>query len=102
MLTFTTVMSGLCAFVVENYDHAKLVNANSGGPILAVASYPAIAIGVIVRDNCRVNLTLVEGIKTPRLIVGRQAYSFQVKIDETAATLWLDDLSFAIPRTNTN
>jgi hypothetical protein len=97
MLTFTTLIGGLCAFVIEANEHAKEANATRG-TITAAASYPAVAVGVVAPEGCRVNLTLITEVKTPRLIVGKQAYSFRIKIGETSATLWLDDQPFTIPR----
>jgi hypothetical protein len=101
MFTFTILIGGLCAFVLESNEHAKEINATRGA-IAAVVNYPAIAVGLVARDDCRVNLTLVDGITTPRLVLGKQAYSFRVQIGETSAALWLDDQRFTIPRANTN
>jgi hypothetical protein len=101
MLPFTILIGGLCAFVIESNEHAKEANATRG-TITAVASYPAVAVGMIAPEGCRVNLTLMTEVKTPRLIVGRAAYSFHVKIGETTATLWVDDQPFTIPRANSH
>jgi hypothetical protein len=97
MLMFTTLVGGLCAFVIESNEHTKEANTTRS-TITAVASYPAVAIGVVAPEGCRVNLTLITEVKTPGLIVGKQAHSFHVKIGETSATLWIDDQPFTIPR----
>jgi hypothetical protein len=101
MLEFMTLLGGICAFVLESNEHAKDVNA-TGGPIPAVEGYPAIAVGGVVRGECKVNLVLADGIRTPRLVIARQAHAFRVQIGETTATLWIDDMAFAVPRANTH
>jgi hypothetical protein len=55
---FTTVAFGLCAFVVEAAGQIEI----------GVARYPAVAVGIVATDNCRVRLVLPEGMSTPLLM----------------------------------
>jgi hypothetical protein len=101
MLAFVTLLGGICALVLESNEHAKEVNATRG-PILAVEGYPAIAVGGIVRGECKVSLVLADGTRTPPLVIARQAHAFGAQIGETMATLWIDDMTFTVPRANTH
>ena len=101
MLTFATLLGGICAFVLESNEHAKEVNATSG-PIPAVEGYPAIAVGGVVRGECKISLVLTDGTTTPRLVIARQAHAFRAQVGATTATLWIDDMTFAVPRANTH
>jgi hypothetical protein len=89
---FTTVAFGLCAFVVEAAGQIEI----------GVARYPAVAVGIVATDNCRVRLVLPEGMSTPLLMTNGFFHTFRVeKISESAAVLWIDNnRSFSIPRTN--
>jgi hypothetical protein len=100
MLKFTTLLGGICAFVLESNEHAKEVNTVRG-PIPAVSRYPAVAVGAVVRGECKVQLVLDDGLETPRLPIAGQAHAFRVQIDGTKATLWIDNVPFPISRTNT-
>jgi hypothetical protein len=101
MLTFTTLLGGICAFVIDSDEHAKEVNA-SKGPIPAVSHYPAVTVGAVVRGECKVQLVLDDGLETPRLPIAFQAHAFRVEVRGTTVTLWIDnDMSFTFPRTNT-
>jgi hypothetical protein len=101
MLPFVILLGAICAFVLESNEHAKEVNATSG-PIPAVEGYPAIAVGGVVQGECKINLVLADGTKTPRLVIARQAHTFRVQVGETTATLWIDDMAFAVPRADTH
>jgi hypothetical protein len=89
---FTVLGFGLCALVIETADQAKL----------AISTYPAVGVGIIDRNNCRVSLVLSGGSPTPFLKINRSYHSFRVeKITETAAVLWIDDArAFNVPRGN--
>jgi hypothetical protein len=75
---FTMLIGGLCAFVLENRND----------PIeerVSAARYPAVAIGFVGRDTCRVGLVLAEGQSTPLIPIAGHLYAFRVeKIAETA------------------
>jgi hypothetical protein len=92
---FTTLIAGLCAFVLENTNDPIEVR-------VPAARYPAVAIGFIGRDTCRIGLVLAEGQSTPLIPIRGHLHSFRVeKITEGAAILQIDDRqSFAIHRTN--
>jgi hypothetical protein len=92
---FTTLIGGLCAFVLETSNDTKEVR----GPDI---DYPAVAIGIVVRDQCRVSLVVGDGKSTPFLLIRGQRHAFRVaKIDEISAILWIDDdQSFAVARAN--
>jgi hypothetical protein len=94
-IMFTTLALGLCALVLENSNHPIQVNT-------AVSDYPAVGIGIIDNDKCRVSLVLVSGLPTPWLMMNRRPHTFRVEtINETSAVLWIDnDRSYIIPRTN--
>jgi hypothetical protein len=69
---------------------------------LPAAHFPAVAIGLVGRDTCRVGLVLAEGQSTPMIRIGGHLYSFRVeKIAETSAVLVVDGRhSFSIARLN--
>jgi hypothetical protein len=92
---FTTLIGGLCAFVLETSNDAREVR----GPDV---DYPAVAIGIVVRDQCRISLVVGDGKSTPFLLIKGQRHAFKVaKIDQTSAILWIDEnQSFAVPRAN--
>jgi hypothetical protein len=76
---------------------------NSNDPIevrVPAARFPAVAIGFVGRDTCRVGLVLAEGQSTPLIPIAGHLYSFRVeKIEETGAILVIDSRqSFPIPR----
>jgi hypothetical protein len=81
MLTFTTLLGAICAFVLESNEHAKEVNATRG-PIPAVAGYPAIAVGGVVQGECKISLVLADGSATPRLVIARQAHAFRAQVGD--------------------
>jgi hypothetical protein len=91
-MMFTALRFGLCAFVIEAADQGRL----------AISAYPAVGIGIIDRNECRVSLVLSEGTPTPGMAINRSFHSFRVeKISETAAVLWIDNTqTFSIPRGN--
>jgi hypothetical protein len=75
---FTTLIGGLCAFVLETGNDTKEVR----GPNI---DYPAVAIGIVVHDQCRVSLVLADGKSTPFLFIKGQSHAFRVaKINETS------------------
>jgi hypothetical protein len=92
---FTTLIGGLCAFVVETGNDTKELRTPN-------IDYPAVAIGIVVRDQCRVSLVLGDGNSTPFLMIRGELHAFRVeKIGPTSASLRVDDnQSFAVPRTN--
>jgi hypothetical protein len=92
---FTTLIAGLCAFVLENTENPIEVRVPAG-------SYPAVAIGFIGRDKCRVGLVLGEGQSTPLIPTNGHLHSFRVEtIAEASAVLTIDDRqSFSILRAN--
>jgi hypothetical protein len=91
---FTTLIGGLCAFVIETSNDTKRASPD--------LDYPAVAIGIVIRDQCAVSLVLGGGKSTPFVSLKGQLHAFRTeKIGETSAILWVDDnQSFAIPRTN--
>jgi hypothetical protein len=91
---FTTLIGGLCAFVLETSNDTKRASQSM--------DYPAVAIGIVIGDQCGVSLVLAGGKSTPFLLIRGQLHAFRVeKIGETSAILWVDDnRSFAISRTN--
>jgi hypothetical protein len=91
-MMFTALGLGLCAFVIEAADHGRL----------AISAYPAVGIGIVDRNECRVSLVLSEGPPTPGMAINRSYHSFRVeKITETAALLWIDNTrAVSIPRAN--
>jgi hypothetical protein len=90
---FTTLAFGLCAFIVEAADQINFPE---------VPSYPAVAIGIINRDRCRISLVLPEGQSTPLLAINGLLHSFRVeRISQTSAVLWIDNnRSFKLDRIN--
>jgi hypothetical protein len=76
---FTMLIGGLCAFVLESTNDPIEVR-------VPAARYPAVAIGFVGRDTCRVGLVLAEGQSTPLIPIAGHLYSFRVeKIAETEA-----------------
>jgi hypothetical protein len=91
---FTILAFGLCALVLEKSNHQIQVNT-------MVSDYPAVGIGIIDNDKCRVSLVLQSGLPTPWLMMNRLPHTFRVEqISETSAVLWVDNDSYIIPRTN--
>jgi hypothetical protein len=90
---FTMLIGGLCAFVLENPNDPIEVRVPAAG-------FPAVAIGFVGRDTCRVGLVLAEGQSTPLIPIAGHLYTFRVaKIAETEAVLVVDNRqSFPIPR----
>ena len=90
---FTMLIGGLCAFVLENPNDPIEVR-------VPATRYPAVAIGFVGRDTCRVGLVLAEGQSTPLIPIAGHLYSFRVeKIAETEAVLVVDNRqSFPISR----
>jgi hypothetical protein len=88
---FTALVFGLCAFVVESDGMIKNME---------VARYPAVAIGVVAKARCRVNMVLAEGFSTPLLPMNGIPHSFRVeKITQSTAVISMDEIrSFSIPR----
>jgi hypothetical protein len=88
---FTILTFGLCALVVENPGDA-------GAP--TVTDYPAVAIGIVNRGQCKVSLVLADGKQTLGIPINGQFHRFKVqKIDQASAVLWIDDQqSFTIAR----
>jgi hypothetical protein len=89
---FTTLAFGLCALVIE-----------SAGQISNGAfEYPAVGVGTIDGDKCRVTLFLAVDRPTPSLLMNGSYHSFRVeKISEKAAILWIDGANgFVVARAN--
>jgi hypothetical protein len=92
---FTILIGGLCAFVLENTN-------NSVEARVFAARYPAVAIGFIGGDTCRVGLALADGQSTPLIPMNGHLHRFRVEnIGESSAVLNVDgNHSFPIPRSH--
>jgi hypothetical protein len=90
---FTILTFGLCALVIENAGDAAGATA---------MDYPAVGIGVVARNQCRVTLVLAAGKQTLAIPFNGQFHRFKVeKIDQVSALIWIDDeQSFVVPRKN--
>lgn len=62
--------------------------------------YPAVGIGIVYRDQCRLTTVVAAGKQTLGLPINGQIHRFKVeKIDQASAVIWIDnEQSFAVPR----
>jgi hypothetical protein len=88
---FTALTFGLCALVLEGLE---------GDPIRGPAvEYPAVGVGVVVGNRCRVQLVLAADTTTPGIPMNGRPHRFRVgKVDHSSAVIWVDDQLFTIPR----
>jgi hypothetical protein len=88
---FTALTFGLCALVLEGLGD---------DPIRGRAvQYPAVGIGVVAGNRCRVELVLAADTITPAIPINGRAYRFKVgPVDHTSAAIWVDGQPFNIPR----
>jgi hypothetical protein len=88
---YTVLAFGLCALLIEAPQDR----------IGAVApEYPAVGIGIVYRDQCRITTVVAAGKQTIGIPINGQIHRFKVEtIDEASAVIWIDDeRSFVIPR----
>jgi hypothetical protein len=71
-----------------------------GGAGLVAPEYPAVGIGIVYRDQCRLTTVIAAGKQTLDLPINRQIHRFWVeKIDQASAIIWIDnEQSFVVPR----
>jgi hypothetical protein len=87
---FTALIFGLCALVIEG---------RPGDPIGPAAQYPAVGIGIVSANRCRVQLVLAANTVTPGIPINGGFHRFKVgEVDTSSAVLWVDEKSFTIPR----
>jgi hypothetical protein len=89
---FTALTFGLCALMIEGLP---------GDPITRVdIKYPAVGIGIVAKNQCRVELFLIADTTTPGIsISGGKPHRFKVeKVDHSTAVIWVDAQSFTVPR----
>jgi hypothetical protein len=72
------------------------------GTGFAAPEYPAVGIGIVYRDQCRLTTVVAAGRQTLGLPINRQTHRFRIeKIDQASAVIWIDDdQSFIVPRRN--
>jgi hypothetical protein len=88
---FTSLAFGLCALVLEG-----LANDPIRGPAI---NYPAVGIGTVVGNRCRVEFVLAAETITPGIPIGGRSYRFKVgRVDSSSAVIWVDEQPFNIPR----
>jgi hypothetical protein len=88
---FTSLVFGLCALILEG-----LADDPIRGPAI---NYPAVGIGAVVGNRCRVELVLAADTVTPGIPVNGRPHRFKVgPVDHSGAVIWVDGQSFAIPR----
>jgi hypothetical protein len=92
---FTALSFGLCALVIE-------AQPDRAGARFAAEEYPAVGIGIVYRDQCRLTLFIAEGKQTLGIPINGQVHRFKVeKIDQASAVIWVDnEQSFVVPRQN--
>jgi hypothetical protein len=92
---FTILSFGLCALVIETAQDRV-------GARLVAEEYPAVGIGIVHRDQCRLTLVVAEGRQTLGLPINGQVHRFKVeKIGQASAVVWVDgEQSFVVPRQN--
>jgi hypothetical protein len=93
---FTILAFGLCALVIETPEDRV-------GARFLVDEYPAVAIGIVDRGQCRTTLVLAAGRQTLGIPIDGQFHRFKVeKIDQASAVVWIDnERSFVVPRQDT-
>jgi hypothetical protein len=88
---FATLTFGLCALVLEG-----LTDDPIRGPAI---QYPAVGIGVVAGNRCRVELVLAADTITPGIPINGGAHRFKVGlVDHSSAVIWVDEQPFNIPR----
>jgi hypothetical protein len=88
---FTALIFGLCAMVLEGLGTDPL-----RGPAIG---YPAVGIGVVAGNRCRVEFVLAAETITPRIPINGRAHRFKVgPVDSSSAVIWVDEQPFNIPR----
>jgi hypothetical protein len=94
-IMFTILSFGLCALVIEAAQDRV-------GARFAAEEYPAVGIGIVYRDQCRLALVVAAGRQTLGLPINGQIHRFKVeKIDQASALVWVDnEQSFLVPRQN--
>ena len=90
---FTALSFGLCALVIETPHDRVAVR-------FVADDYPAVGIGIVYRDQCRLTTVVAAGKQTLGLPINGQIHRFKVeKIDQASAVIWIDnEQSFAVPR----
>jgi hypothetical protein len=89
---FTILAFGLCALVIETPQDRL-------GARFVADEYPAVGVGVVYRNQCRLALVIAAGRQTLGLPINGQIHRFRVeKIDQASAVIWVDDESFAVAR----
>jgi hypothetical protein len=90
---FTILAFGLCALVIETSQDRL-------GARFVADEYPAVGVGVVYRNQCRLALVIAAGRQTLGLPINGQIHRFRVeKIGQASAVIWIDDeQSFAVPR----
>jgi hypothetical protein len=90
---FTLLSFGLCALVIETPQDRV-------GARFVTEEYPAVGIGIVYRDQCRLTLVVAAGKQTLGLPINGQIHRFKVeKIDQASAVIWIDgEQSFVVPR----
>ena len=88
---FTALIFGLCALVLEGLPDDPI-----RGPAI---QYPAVGIGVVAGNRCRVELVLAADTITPGIPINGKAHRFKVgPVDHSSAVIWVDEQPFNIPR----
>ncbi len=88
---FTALTFGLCALVLEG-----LASDPIRGPAI---QYPAVGIGVVAGNRCRVELVLAADTITPGIPINGRPHRFKVgPVDHSSAVILVDEQTFNIPR----
>jgi hypothetical protein len=88
---FTSLAFGLCAMVLEG-----LASDPIKGPAV---QYPAVGLGIVNGNRCRVELVLAADTITPGLPMNGGVHWFKIgAVDSSSAVIWVDDHRFNIPR----
>jgi hypothetical protein len=91
---FTVLSFGLCALVIESPQDRIAAR-------FLAEEYPAVGIGIVYRDQCRLTLVVAAGKQTLGLPINGQLHRFKVeKIDQASAVIFDNDQSFVVPRQN--
>lgn len=88
---FTALTFGLCALIIEGQTSDPITRPD--------IAYPAVGIGIVARNRCRVELVLAADSGTPGIPINGRYHQFKVgKVDSSSAVIWIDEQSFTIPR----
>jgi hypothetical protein len=88
---FTALILGLCALIIEGHGNDPV-----RGPAI---QYPAVGVGVVKGNQCRVELVLAADTITPGIPINGRAHRFKVgPVDSSAAVIWVDEQPFNVPR----